>query len=75
MCLKQNIPSLKRLGIAKGLLAWILEERGKDIEAKKYWFKCFGQLPLGADVESMRSFIDEFIQTIKLYVFNYSTNS
>lgn len=64
--LKQPIPGLRRSGIAKGLLAWILEKLGKDTEAKKYWFKCYGQLPLGTDVESMRSFIDRFIETISL---------
>lgn len=42
-----------------------LEKLGKDTEAKIYWFKCYGKLPLGIDVESMRNFIDKFICTIK----------
>jgi len=62
--LKQKILGLRKSGIAKGLLAGTLEKLGKDIEAKKSWFKCYGQLPLGTDVESMRSFIDKFIETI-----------
>lgn len=64
--LKQKIPGLRRSGIAKGLLAWTLEKLGKETEAKKYWFKCYGQLPLGTDVESMRSFIDKFIEKTSL---------
>jgi len=63
--LKQKIGGLKRSGIAKGLLAWTLEKLGKDTEAKIYWFKCYGKLPLGIDVESMRNFIDKFIHTTK----------
>jgi tetratricopeptide (TPR) repeat protein len=63
--LKQKIGGLKRSGIAKGLLALTLEKLGKDTEAKIYWFKCYGKLPLGIDVESMRNFIDKFIRTIK----------
>ena len=63
--LKQKIGGLKRSGIAKGLLALTLEKLGKDTEAKIYWFKCYGKLPLGTDVESMRNFIDKFILTIK----------
>ena len=62
--LKQNISELKKSGIAKGLLAWTLEKLGKDTEAKIYWFKCYGKLPLGIDVESMRNFMNKFICTI-----------
>jgi len=63
--LRQNINGLQRSGVAKGLLAWTLEKLGKEGEAKQLWIKCYGQLPLGTDIESMRDFIERFIETIK----------
>ena len=63
--LQQNINGLQISGVAKGLLAWTLEKLGKEGEAKQLWIKCYGQLPLGTDVESMRDFIKRFINTIK----------
>jgi tetratricopeptide (TPR) repeat protein len=63
--LKQEISGLERSGVAKGLLAWTLENSGKEEEAKPLWVKCYCQLPLGTDVDSMRDFISRFIKTIK----------
>lgn len=63
--LQQNIDGLQKSGVAKGLLAWTLEKLGKEGEAKQLWIKCYGQLPLGTDIESMRDFIERFIKTIK----------
>ena len=63
--LQQNIDGLQRSGVAKGLLAWTLEKLGKEGEAKQLWIKCYGQLPLGTDIESMRDFIKRFIKTIR----------
>jgi tetratricopeptide (TPR) repeat protein len=63
--LKRRIWGLQESGIAKGLLAWTLEKLGKEQEAKKYWYRCYCQLPFGTDVESMRNFIDKFVETIK----------
>jgi len=63
--LQQNIDGLQRSGIAKGLLAWTLEKLGKEKEAKQLWIKCYGQLPLGTDIESMRDFIERFLKTIE----------
>ena len=63
--LKQKIDGLRQSGIAKGLLAWALENLGKEEEAKQLWVKCYCQLPLGTDIESMREFIKRFVKTIK----------
>lgn len=63
--LKQEISALKYSGMANGLLAWTLEKLGKKKEAKKCWFKCYGKLPLCINVESMRNFINKFLNTIK----------
>lgn len=65
--LKQDINALRISGLAKGLLAWILEQLGKKDEANKLWLKCYCQLPMGTDVESMRSFITTFVETVKTY--------
>lgn len=64
--LKQEIDGLKRSGIAKGLLAWSLEKQGKEKETRQLWIKCYCQLPLGTDVESMRDFVKRFIKTIEV---------
>jgi tetratricopeptide (TPR) repeat protein len=63
--LQQNIDGLQSSGVAKGLLAWTLEKLGKEGEAKHLWIKCYGQLPLGTDIESMRDFINRFLKTIR----------
>lgn len=63
--LKKDTTALRNSGMAKGLLAWTLERIGKDAEAKKYWFMCYGKLPLGTDVASMRAFMDRFIRYVK----------
>jgi tetratricopeptide (TPR) repeat protein len=52
-------------GITDGLHAWVLERLGQDTKAKKYWFRCYGKLPLGTDLESMRSFMETFVNTLK----------
>jgi tetratricopeptide (TPR) repeat protein len=63
--LKQKIPYVGTSGMANGLLAWTLERLGKADEAKKYWFNCYGKLPLAIDVESMRHFINYFLSVIR----------
>jgi tetratricopeptide (TPR) repeat protein len=63
--LKQKIPHLGASGMANGLLAWTLEKLDRSDEAKKYWFKCYGKLPLAIDIESMRYFIDYFLSVIR----------
>jgi tetratricopeptide (TPR) repeat protein len=52
-------------GICNALLAWIYEKMGKPDDANVYWFNCFGKVPLGINVELMRSFLNRFIETIK----------
>ncbi len=63
--LKSNVHALRKSGMAKGLLAWTLERIGKDAETRKYWFMCYGKLPLGTNVASMRAFMDRFILFVK----------
>lgn len=65
MYLKQDIPSLKRSGIAMGLHAWVLESLGNTQKANVYWIRCYSLLPLGLDVDSMRKFITQFINNYK----------
>jgi tetratricopeptide (TPR) repeat protein len=65
--LTQDINALRMSGLAKGLLAWTLEQLGKNAEANRLWLKCYCQLPSGSDIESMRGFISEFIETVQTY--------
>ncbi|MEO0143100.1 MAG: DNA-formamidopyrimidine glycosylase family protein [candidate division WOR-3 bacterium] len=56
---------LSRSGIANGLHAFVLEKQGKSSSAMKYWLTCFGKLPLGVDIESMRKFIEIFVDKLE----------
>ncbi|MEO0122959.1 MAG: tetratricopeptide repeat protein [candidate division WOR-3 bacterium] len=56
---------LSRSGIANGLHAFVLEKQGKSSSAMKYWLNCFGKLPLGVDIESMRKFIEIFVDKLE----------
>ncbi len=63
--LTQNFMRGESSGLRKGLLAWINEKLSNQEEANKYWFECWGKVPLGIDVESMRNYIERYIKTIK----------
>ncbi|HEX7319008.1 MAG TPA: TonB family protein [bacterium] len=60
-----GIRYLTTSGMANGLLAYCLEKRGKRLLAYKHWINCYGLTPLGTDVESIRSYIIKFIETLK----------
>lgn len=65
MKLTQKIPDLKNSGIRNGLLAWINEKTGNNEDANKYWFECWGRVPLGINVEAMRKYIERYVRIIK----------
>jgi hypothetical protein len=57
--------SFTESGIRNALLAWIYEKTGRAEEAYVYWYHCFGRVPLGVNVNSMRNFINRYIEIIK----------
>jgi len=64
--LDRNKEYLAASGIGKALYAQILEKLGRVSEAQKWWFQCYGRIPFGTDVESMRHFMDDFIAKVKM---------
>ncbi|MBE0434113.1 tetratricopeptide repeat protein [candidate division WOR-3 bacterium] len=52
-------------GFGRGLYAYILEESGYGAEAVKWWYRSYGNLPLGIDVESMRRFMHHVVAVCK----------
>ena len=56
---------LNKSGLGRGLYAYILEELGYKSQAVKWWYRSYGNLPLGADVESMRHFMKAFVATAR----------
>lgn len=56
---------LSKSALLMGLHAYMLEQLGDESQATKWWYRCYGSLPLGIDVRSMRHFIDSFVATVK----------
>jgi tetratricopeptide (TPR) repeat protein len=56
---------LNKSALLMGLNAYMLEQLGNDSQATKWWYRCYGYLPLGIDVRSMRRFIDSFVAAVK----------
>ncbi|UCG29851.1 MAG: tetratricopeptide repeat protein [candidate division WOR-3 bacterium] len=63
--LTNNEEWLRKSALPMGLYAYVLEQLGDESQATKWWYRCYGYLPLGIDVRSMRHFIDSFVATVK----------
>jgi len=63
--LTNNKEWLRKSALPMGLYAYMLEQLGDESQATKWWYRCYGNLPLGIDVRSMRHFVDSFVTAVK----------